>query len=124
MKDYLVSKAIDAGTKLKVRSALNPILWLCGLISLPIMILMITTGKAETWMITLVFIPVVTAASGFIFLLIFDRDKLQSEEFQLQKRSLDIIQQKGEPAPHFVAPEAIIAIPKPNLLKSKEDPNG
>jgi hypothetical protein len=48
------------------------------------------------WMIVLIFLPVGWAAIGFIFLLIFDRDKLQSEDYQIRKRSLELIGQKGQ----------------------------
>ena len=43
--------------------------------------------------------PVAAAIVGFLFLLIFDRDKLQSEDYQLRKRSLELIEQKGDPRP-------------------------
>lgn len=40
-------------------------------------------------------VPIALAALGFCVLLFFDRDKLQSEEFQLVKRTLEMIEEKG-----------------------------
>jgi hypothetical protein len=39
------------------------------------------------------FSPIVMAILGYGFLLIFDRDKLQSEDYQIRKRSLEMIEQ-------------------------------
>jgi hypothetical protein len=33
LKESLAAKVVDAGGKLTVRSALNPILWLCAIVS-------------------------------------------------------------------------------------------
>ncbi len=38
-------------------------------------------------------VPVGVACFGFLFLLFFDRDKLQSEDYQIRKKSLEIIEQ-------------------------------
>jgi len=63
-----------------------------------------------TWLIGLAFTPVVAAIFGFLFLLFFDRDKLQSEDYQLKKRSLEMVEQKGDlkalPVEHFEVIEA------------------
>ena len=32
---------------------------------------------------------------GFVYLMLFDRDKLQSEEYQIRKLSLEYMQEKG-----------------------------
>ena len=35
IEDKLTQRAVDAGGRLRVKSALNPILWLCGIITIP-----------------------------------------------------------------------------------------
>ena len=100
IEDKLTQRAVDAGGRLRVKSALNPILWLCGIITIPCISVMTYLGTpVQTWLIILAFIPVACAAFGFIFLLVFDRDKLQSEDYQIRKRSLELIQQKGDALP-------------------------
>ncbi len=88
---------MEAGGKLTVRSALNPILWLCGIITIPSLLIYSLLPNPPVWLIWLAFLPVVAAIVGFLFLLVFDRDKLQSENFQLRKMELEMIEEKGTP---------------------------
>jgi hypothetical protein len=97
LKQAAVARMAEAGGRLKVRSALNPILWLCGIITVPTLLTLPFLTNPPSWLMVLAFLPVVAAILGFIFLLIVDRDKLQSESFQLRKRELEIIQEKGGP---------------------------
>ena len=100
LKEVLVTRAAEAGGRLRVRSALNPILWLCAIVTIPAMISAAILGSAApAWLIVLAVAPVLAALLGFLFLLFFDRDKLQSEEYQLRKISLEMRQAKGDPAP-------------------------
>jgi len=39
--------------------------------------------------------PVVLACVGFLYFMCFDSDKLQSESYQLRKRALEVIEEKG-----------------------------
>lgn len=88
---YLISK-------LRVRSALNPALWLCAIVFVPCTVLASRYNNGTPlWIRVLMFGSVGLAAVGFLFLLLFDRDKLQSEEYQLQKQSLALIEEKDYP---------------------------
>ena len=51
--------------------------------------------QPPNWIIVLTFAPVVTAIIGFLFFMLFDRDKLQSETYQIRKLELEMVQQKG-----------------------------
>lgn len=77
-KDNIVSRIIDTGGKLSVKSALNPVLWLCAIITMPSLIFSTLIQPVPSWLIYLILLPVITTVIGFLFLLIFDRDKLQS----------------------------------------------
>lgn len=88
---------MEAGGRLKVRSALNPILWLCGIITMPGLIVCGVMRQPPNWLLALSFAPVITAILGFFFLLLFDRDKLQSEEYQIKKLQIEMIEEKGKP---------------------------
>lgn len=46
----------------------------------------------------LAFIPLVLAGIGFVVLLLRDPDQLQSEEYQIRKRTLEMIGEKGQEA--------------------------
>jgi hypothetical protein len=84
-----------AASMLIVRSALNPVLWLTAIITpvcfvasllyredYSIRNILIVTGIA----------PVVLVIFAYIFFMLFDRDRLHSEQFQLKK--LNIIRGK------------------------------
>lgn len=96
LRNTFVSRVIEAGGRLKVRSALNPVLWLCAIVSIPSLLFFTLMSSPPEWLIWMTFSPVITAIFGFLFLLFFDRDKLQSEEYQLKKRSLEMVEQKGD----------------------------
>ena len=125
IEDKISQKAIEAGGRLRVKSALNPILWLCGLITLPCVGAMsYLEPPAPLWLVILAFIPVSCAAIGFLFLLILDRDKLQSEDYQIRKKSLELIQQKGDALPMASTSIEAIANPIYDALPSDEDSKG
>src|SRR5271155_2024351 len=65
-----------------------------------------------------------TVVLGFFFLLIFDRDKLQSEDYQIKKQTLNLVQAKGGEIE--VLPTSINGItnPEQQTLSSTEDRGG
>lgn len=116
----IAAKAIESGGKLRVRSALNPILWLCAIVSVPSLAAAALSTSSPSWLISLAFVPVCAAVLGFFFLLVVDRDKLQSEDYQIRKRSLEIIEQKGDLAPMVIDPAKLDVVPKPLLLPAED----
>ena len=116
-KKSITHRVADAGGKLKVRSALNPVLWMCGIITIPcVYIITKSNSPPPAWLITITVLPVAIAALGFLFLLFFDRDKLQSEDFQIRKKSLEIIQEKGDSVPIVATSIDAISNPQRPLL--------
>ena len=122
--DQVAAKAIESGGKLRVRSALNPILWLCGIVSAPSMFAATVFSPAPIWLVVLASAPVAAAILGFLFLLVVDRDKLQSEDYQIRKRSLELIEQKGDAAPMIIDPQRLEVIAKPTTLLSPNNTEG
>jgi len=119
MRESIAAKAIDAGGKLTVKSALNPILWLCAIVSIPGLVAIQFINPVPVWLVVLVCGPVVTAMLGFLILLFLDRDKLQSEEYQIRKQTLEYMQQKGQALPFSVSDSELIT--PPGLGKTLED---
>ncbi|MBL0592641.1 hypothetical protein [Aeromonas veronii] len=111
MRENIAAKAIDAGGKLTVKSALNPILWLCAIVSIPGLVAIQFIFPTPVWLVILVCGPVVTAMLGFLILLFVDRDKLQSEEYQIRKQTLEYMQQKGQALPSPVNDAELITPP-------------
>lgn len=120
LKNIIASRAIESGGRLKVQSALNPVLWLCAIISVPALCVAGFSNNSPAWIPWLVFGPVTLACIGFLFLLFFDRDKLQSEDFQIKKKSLEIYEQKGMNAPLSLSSTNDIVSPDA-LLESSEN---
>lgn len=111
-----------SGGRLRVRSALNPILWLCAIVTVPCTIITIQTDDPPGWLALIVAAPVIAAIIGFLYLLFFDRDKLQSEDYQIRKQSLELIQEKGESFP--VNPASIEKISNPSLPEPRKSIGG
>jgi len=109
----------EVGGRLRVRSALNPALWLCAIVTIPLVVIIAQLTTPPIWLIFTAIVPVGAAVFGFLFLLIFDRDKLQSEDYQIRKRSLELIQEKGQR--FAISAPSIEAISNPRF---KELPSG
>ncbi|MDG2847675.1 hypothetical protein P7M67_12270 [Vibrio parahaemolyticus] len=56
-------------------------------------------------------LPVIAAIVGFMFLLFYDRDKLQSEDYQIRKRTLELVQEKGDDFPQIERTLGVITNP-------------
>lgn len=94
--DSITRIASEYGGRLKVKSALNPILWLCGLIGTPCIIAIGAQKEPSVVLVILLFVVVATALFSFLYLLIKDPDRLQSEDFQLRKQTLEMIEESGD----------------------------
>lgn len=114
LRELITTRVAEAGGRLTVRSALNPILWLAGIVTVPSLAVLPFVKSAPLWLIVLAFSPVAAAIFGFLFLLIFDRDKLQSEDYQIRKSYLELIEEKGNP--EIIAAASIELIENPDLL--------
>lgn len=119
----IAQKVVEAGGRLRVKSALNPILWLCAIITIPGITYMFFSVKETPILLQIIFVlPVITAILGFLYLLIFDRDKLQSEDYQIRKRTLDLVQEKGDEFPTIARTLEVITNPELKSLEhDKED---
>lgn len=78
-------------------------------------------SSTPSWLIVLAFTPVTLAAVGFLFLLIFDRDRLQSENYQIRKQTLELIEQKGDLEPIDATTIEVIANPEYRALPAPDD---
>ena len=95
----LTGLAESAIGSLKVRSALNPVLWL-ALITIPFgfAAAMISDSVAVKVVgLVIAAVPVFLFGLGFVYLMCKSPDKLRSEEFELKRMALSMIQEKGGP---------------------------
>jgi hypothetical protein len=110
--ETLSKTAHRAAMRLNVRSAVNPCLWLCGIISVPaIGSACVLTGPPQVAALGIAAFPLLIFSIGFIYFMLRDPDKLQSESYQIQKRALELISQKGRSI--RISPTSIEAITNP-----------
>lgn len=117
LKEQLVGRSAAAAERLLVRSALNPVLWLCAIVTVPCVALAALSDDPPRWLIVLAYGPVVLVSIGFIFLLIFDRGKLQSEDFQLRTRVLELMMEEKGGLPESTRRALRDVIPNPEVRR-------
>lgn len=89
---HLSQKAVRG---LRVRSALNPMLWLCA-IATPLCFTSSYFFREHDFisyaLIAIGVLPILISCIGFLFFMFKQPEKLQSEDYQLQHETLQIIQ--------------------------------
>jgi hypothetical protein len=69
-------------------------------------------GDFNGWLVLAASSPLVCAMFGFVFLLFKDRDKLQSEEYQIRKQAIELIEQKGDVSPQILRVIDVVSNPE------------
>jgi hypothetical protein len=108
-----LTRSAHAGTgRVRVRSALNPALWLCGIVSISsFSIGAWSSGAFQTALFVVGCAPISLVIGAFIYFMIRDPDRLQSEDYLIQQRALTLIQEKGGKIP--ISPTSIEVIANP-----------
>lgn len=110
----------DAAVRLQVRSALNPLLWLCAICTpLTFLYAYFSNGPTQVALLVIGSLPVVCACGAYIYWMIVAPDRLHSEDYQLRRQALQMIHEKGGRA--GVLASSVIAITNPNAAKPLED---
>src|SRR6185295_18725494 len=94
-RDRVLASVKEWGGSIRVKNALNPILWLCGIVAVPCIYALAFSPNPHPAIVWVLGGVVSTALLGFLFLLIFDRDRLQSEDYLLRNKTLELIEEKG-----------------------------
>lgn len=119
MSKEVYARAVEAGSKLRVKSALNPMLWLCAILSAPI--LGASCFVNVPWHITAIATaPVLATIYSYIYFMHKSPEKLQSEQFQVKMFELEMAHQTGQSSPKPVALQPKSTNPSQLLL----DENG
>jgi hypothetical protein len=111
--------------RVSVKNALNPVLWVCGLISVPATLAIGFTPNPSWVHIALAVAPVGVALFSFLYFMVRDPDRLQSESFQLRKQALELIEEKGSLSVidattiEVISNPDLPALPSPRLEEEK-----
>ena len=83
-----------------VRTAINPLLWLTAIIAPLALVLAVLEGDSSARVFLFAFAAVVvTATFAAYFVILFrDPDRLQSEEYRLRQRALQMLYKQGASA--------------------------
>jgi len=96
ISDFVRAATSRVETVRVVSTAMNPILWLVGIVSPLALALSVLAG--DTWLRPAMFAvgvtPAISALAAYFLFLFRDPDRLESEEFRLRQREL-IIYEKG-----------------------------
>jgi hypothetical protein len=120
--EKIVANAQSAVTSLRVKSALNPMLWMCGIVSLPCFVLSYLAHGIEPLATMLVYVgtaPILVGLIGFLYFMIYAPEKLQSEDYQIRHETLELIRQKGTTLE--ISPSSLNVIANPAHPPSLED---
>ena len=96
--ERVTGSARSAASRLRVKSALNPMLWLCAIISLPCFGFAWFARGVEPLATVLTgagLLPVIVTCIMAGYFAVFRPDKLQSEEYQIRHETLELIKKKG-----------------------------
>jgi ABC-type bacteriocin/lantibiotic exporter with double-glycine peptidase domain len=80
-----------------VRTAINPLLWLVGLTTPLAFVLAAIIGDQAIRVLLICFaaVPVIVTLVAYIIFMFRDPDRLQSEEYRIRQRALQILYRKG-----------------------------
>ena len=116
LSDKGIQRIAAAGARLRVRSALNPVLWLCPIVLLPCLAVA-SYPDMPTWLRTVTLIlgcaPIVVALWAFVHFVRTDPRRLQSEDYQIRERLLESIQERQAKAGMLADPHLLEAVLKP-----------
>jgi len=110
----LSASAQDAVARQTKQSAVHVILWLSAIV-IPTCIFgaIKTDGDIRTVLLVFAGLPIVLFAGAYIFFMLKNPDRLQSEGFQLRKQALELIEEKGGRIP--MAETSVEAISNPDM---------
>jgi hypothetical protein len=88
--------AKEGASSVKQKNAVQPLLWACLVVTAPCFYFCTTTqSPIREWLFYAGCGPLVLLAIAYLWFMFVDPSRLQSEEYQLRSRVLDIIESKG-----------------------------
>jgi|SRR5712671_5513632 len=120
--ERLSKLAENATARLRVRSALNPILWLALIAAVTCIPLALAfEGVLQTVIVCAGITPIGVACICYVVFMFRDPDRLHSEDYQLRKQALEMVQEKGSPIKVEVTSIAALANPFSREIGSSEE---
>jgi hypothetical protein len=99
--EEMAKRGVSRLERVRVRSAMNPIIWLSvavPIISWPAAFMFQNQFVFSCVLIAMGCLPIIVAVLAYMILLFRSPDRLQSEEYQLRQRALQMLYRKGRNA--------------------------
>jgi hypothetical protein len=96
--DEVIKSAIDRAGVIRVRNAMNPLLWLSPISATICWIAAFIFRDDQVLkyaFVVLGALPIIASLVAYFLYFFLDRDRLQSEEFVIKQRALQIVYRKG-----------------------------
>jgi len=118
--ERLTQIAQNAAVRLHVRSALNPLLWLCAICSpIAFVLACFVSGIIQVALLSVGSLPIVCACGAYIYWMLVSPNRLHSEDYQLRQQASELIHEKGSKEGLFA--NSVIAITNPSMHQLPED---
>lgn len=78
------------------RSAVDPLLWLCGITTLPTIFLYIILRIPPNFYFFISFLPVLAVFIAYFYFMLKNPSFLRSEKHQIQQRALELLGERGK----------------------------
>lgn len=100
LDDIVRATASRADTVRVVRTAINPLLWLTAITAPLALVLAVLEGDSSARVFLFAFAAVIVTATfvAYFVILFRDPDRLQSEEYRLRQRALQMLYKQGASA--------------------------
>lgn len=110
-----------AASKIRLGSALNPCVWLCAILTPGCIALsLLFAGTAQLVILGISSLPVLYFGWTNWHFAKHDPDKLRTEEFELRRTALKLIEEKGSAIPVNIASIEAITNSKVKALKNEQ----
>jgi hypothetical protein len=118
-----ISQFTEAIKSARHKSAMQPALWLCLIVTTPALGFAIRSqGPAQGVLFAFAAVPVLLFVGAYIYFMCTDPDRLHSEEYQLRDRALDIVERKG--GDFAISPKDLVSMTNPYPEPRKALPGG
>jgi hypothetical protein len=115
MFDRLGVRSQSSIEKVTVKNVMNPLLWVCGLVSIPSLLFLFYAEREPSWVVScLAIAPPLATIVFYAYFAIRSPDRLQSEGYQLKKQALELIEEKGSLGP--VDARSLEVISNPDMI--------
>lgn len=119
--EKISDRALELTHSVKVSTAIKPGLWAIAITTPPSFLFVLIHGSIPYLIYATVIIPVVVFAISYLYLLVFDADRLHTEEYHLQNKALERIYEKGSEIEELPGAEPVNSNPRLKTMSKLND---